>query len=201
MAFIFAICLFAATPPGAGLTAVAYAEEEGASHNSTQLWCHMCNKPFPCGYEYHDDVRQELTTHVDSGDGTIVEYVTSTGSGYIPSESPNHAIDTGAALIDDGQNQGGGDAFSGLDGQASSGPGKTDSDLTVLEQETPTGAFSGIWTGLNDLMGDTLLDEDGGVKTWAKAAGAIIIALIALGIVYSSVRLARRRRRKKARSL
>jgi len=197
MASVFAICLFAATPPGAGLVTAAYAEEGGG--DSGQLWCHMCDKPFPCGYEYHDDVRQELTTHVDSGDGTIVEYVTPTGSGYIPAESPNLAIDTGAANIGGGQ---GGGAYSGFEDSAGTGTGgaATIGDgQSITDTDTPISDAKGLWAGFTGLMGDTLLDEDGAVKTWAKAAGAIIIALIALGAVMGARRLARKRRRKQAR--
>ena len=200
MASVFAICLIAATPPGAGLVTAAYAEEGGG--NSGQLWCHMCDKPFPCGYEYHDEVRQELTTHVDSGDGTIVEYVTPTGTGYIPAENPSIVIDTGAANIGGGQ---GGGAYSGFEDSAGTGTGGTGGTATIGDEssitdtDAPTSGATGLWAGFTGLVGDTVLDEDGGVKTWALAAGVIIIALIALGAVMGARRRARIRRRKQAR--
>ena len=191
-ALAFAVVLLAAMPLSAGITSAAYAEEGG----SGQVWCPMCDKPFPCGYEGYDEQRDELIQHTDAGDGTIVEYRSPAGGGFMVDEPEATTVDTGGAHMGGSQGQDG-NSF-GVDAGQGSGTGGLGDD-ELLDQETPTGAFAGLLTGFKGLMGDTMFEEDGAVKTWALAAGVIIIALIALGITLSAVRSAKKRRSRKAR--
>jgi len=173
-----------------------YAEE--GDGGSGQLWCNMCNKPFPCGYEYDDTARKEVTTHVDEGGGNIVEYVFTYGGGTITTENPTATIDTGAGSLSGGQSQGG-DVFSGLDGTAGSASGDSDA-IQMQDGQTPAGVFNKLVAMLPGFVGDTMLDEEGGARPWVLWAGVIIIALIALGVVTGVAGQNKKRRRKQARS-
>jgi len=189
MAFMFAVCLLLSLPP----TAV-YAEG-GDGEYTPATWCQICNKPFPCGFYETDPVNiGTFYTHEDMGDGTVDRCATSP----ISSEFDDDTIDTGGASIGGGQSQGGDDAFSSVDGTKSSGTGGSGDD-TLPDQRTPIGEPTGLMAGFTGLMGDTFLDEDGAVKTWAKAAGVIIIALIALGVTVNAMRRAKKRRSRQAR--
>jgi len=193
-AFAFGVFLLAAMPLSAGITAAVYAEE--GDGGSGQLWCHLCDKPFPCGYSYTGPDGLYVY-HADMGDGTVDECAVQPNT----AEAPPATIDSGGAKVGGGQGGGSSSGFEDSDGTDTGGAATFGDGQSITDTDTPTSGATGLWAGFTGLMGDTVLDEDGGVKTWAKAAGVIIIALIALGIVYSSVRHARRRRRKKARSL
>jgi len=74
-----------------------------------------------------------------------------------------------------------------------------DGDRAVPDLQTPEGSATGLWGRAVNLVSAVVLDEEGSVKTWALAAGIIIIVLIALGIIAAATKRARRKRRKNAR--